>query len=164
LLPRREPLAVGVERRQVGGDVDAVAGLGIDEPEVALELGVELVGREDVEDDQLRPRRGQLADDAIRGQVEEVRDQHDDAAAGELRRRVPCRRDEVRRALGRLDRRQARQQPEHPARAAERRLAPARPPAERADRDTILRGEADVAERSRRPLSEQQLLRPAAGH
>ena len=41
-------------RRQVDRHVDAVAGLDVDEPEVALERRVELVGRQDVEDDQLR--------------------------------------------------------------------------------------------------------------
>ena len=74
LLPRRQAGLVVVERGEVHGDVDALAGLAVDEPQVALERRVQLVGRQDVEHDQLRAGRGELADDPVRGRVEQVRD------------------------------------------------------------------------------------------
>ena len=83
----------------------------------------------------------------------------DDAAAVELRAGVPGRGDEVGRAVGGLDRRQVGQQPEDAARAAHRRPAPGDPAGQRADRDPVLAGEPDVAERRRGPLGEQQLGR-----
>ena len=74
-------------------------------------------------------------------------------------RGVPGGGDEVGRAVGRLDRRQVGEQPEDAARAAQRRPAPGDPAGERADRDPVLGGEPDVAERRRRPLREQELGR-----
>jgi hypothetical protein len=72
--------------------------------------------------------------------------------------------DEVGRAGGGLDRGQARQEPEHPAGAAQRDLPPAGPAAKGADRDAVLRREPDVAERRGRPLREEELLGRAARH
>ena len=60
--------------------------------------------------------------------------------------------------------RQVGQQAEDPARAAHRRPPPRDPAGQRADRDPVLAGEPDVAERRGRPLGEQQLRRSARGH
>ena len=87
--------------------------------------------------------------------------QDDDAAAVELGAGVAGRRDEVGRAVGRLDRRQVGQQPEDASRAAHRGPSPGDPAGQGADRDPVLAGEPDVAERRRRPLGEQELGRAA---
>ena len=114
--------------------------------------------------DELRTGRRELADDLVGSRVEQVRDQDDDAASVELRAGMTSRRDDVGGAVGRLDRRQVGQQPEDAPRAAHRRPSPRDPAGQRADRDAILAGEPDVAERRRRPLREQELGRGAAGH
>ena len=96
--------------------------------------------------------------------IEQVGEQDDDALAVELCGGVTGRRDEVRRAVGGLDRRQVGQQPEHPPGAAHRGPPPGHPTGQGADGDPILAGEPDVPERSGRPLGEQQLGRPSGGH
>ena len=83
-----------------------------------FELRVELVGRQDVQHDQLGAGRRELADDPIGRRIEEVGHQDHDAPTVELRGGVAGRRDEVRRAGGRLDRRQVGEQSEHPPRPA----------------------------------------------
>jgi hypothetical protein len=117
-----------------------------------------------VEDDQLRTRRGELADHPVRRRVEEIGHQDDHAAAVELRCGVPGGCDELRRPDDRLDRRQVREEPEHASRTPERRLAAARPAAERTHRDAVLGREPDVTQRGRGALREQELLRPAGRH
>ena len=72
VLPSREAGLVLVDRRQVDGHVEPLAGLDIDEPEVTLEDGIELLGREDVHDDELRAGRREVADHAVGGRVEQV--------------------------------------------------------------------------------------------
>ena len=57
--------------------------------QVALERRVELVRRQDVEDDQLGAGRGELADDPVGRRIEQVGQEDHDAAAVELGRRVP---------------------------------------------------------------------------
>ena len=49
-----------------------LAGLGVDEAEVALERWIELLGRQDVQDDELRAGRGELADHPVGGGIEQV--------------------------------------------------------------------------------------------
>src|SRR5439155_345814 len=53
-LPCGQPGLVVVERREVDGHIEAVAGLHVDQPYVALDRWIELVGREDVQHDELR--------------------------------------------------------------------------------------------------------------
>ena len=141
-----------------------VAGLAVDEPQIALEDGVQLVGRQDVHDDELRAGRRQLADDTVGRWVEQVREQDHDAPAVELRGGMPGRDQQVGAAVGRGDGRQVGQQAEDPARAAEGVPAASRAPGERRDRDPILAREPDVAERGRGPLGEEQLGRAARRH
>src|SRR3990172_2065391 len=89
LAPGLEAGLVAVEGGEVDGDIDALARFDVDEPEIALEGRVELLGREEVEDDQLRAGRRQLADHPVGVGIEEVGQEDDDAPAGQLRRGVP---------------------------------------------------------------------------
>ena len=125
--------------------------------------GIELVGRQDVQDDQLGAGRGELADHPVRPRVEQVAEQDDDAPAVELGRGVPGRGRRGRSALGGLDGRQVGQQPEDAAepRSEARRRAVRR---QRGDRDPILAREPDVAEGSRGSLGEQELRRASRRH
>ena len=166
LLPGREACLVVVERREVHRDVDALAGLGVDEPRSPSSGGSSSSGESDVEDDQLRARGGQLADDPVRGGVEQVREQDHDARG----RRASPRRGGRRRAgpsgprrAGSPDR--LRQEPEDRARSRAGRCA-AGPSARTGAVVTTRSSPArrDVPEGRRGALGEQELLRPAEGH
>ena len=142
-----------------------VAGLRVDEPQVALERRVELVGRQHVEDDQLGAGRRELADDAVRRRGRGGR------TAGRRRRdRGAARRRGGRRRRGRSGRRPARSPT---GRRAAGRRAPSR--AARPRRRAIRPASALTATRSSLAspmypraaaarLANSELGRPAGGH
>jgi hypothetical protein len=103
----------------VSGYVHAVTRFRVDKAEVAFERRIELVRRQHVDDHQLRAGRGQLADHAVGGRIEQVGEQDDDPASRQLRGRMPGSGEQIGRAIGGPNRRQVAEQPEHPARAAQ---------------------------------------------
>ncbi len=102
--------------------------------------------------------------DLVGRRIEQVGDEDHDAAPVELRAGMPGGGHDVGRSVGGLDRRQVGEQPEDASRAAHRRPSPGDPPGQGADRDPVLAGKPDVAERRRRPLREQQLGRVPGRH
>ena len=74
-LPGGQARPVGVDRRQVRGDVDARRALDVDQPQVAFERRIQLIGTEHLEHGHLAARAGQLGDGALGVGVEAVADQ-----------------------------------------------------------------------------------------
>ena len=163
-LPCGQSRAVGIEREQVGGDVDAVTRLLVDQAQISLERRIDLVGRQRVQDGHVAARAGQLTDRPLSVRVEEVADQHQRSALCDLGRVVADGGGQVGRSGRRFDARQVGQHLEDAAGSAHRRKAPRDAALQHAQVDAVVGREPDVGECRRCPPAEEQLVGRTAVH